>query len=67
MGKQVKRLQKNSKIQHPVFDWKLMKGMRNIIVHEYFGINSEKVFDTDFNDIPLLLENTNTALKELDI
>ena len=67
MGKQVKRLQKNSKIQHPVFDWKLMKGMRNIIVHEYFGINSEKVFDTAFNDIPLLLENTNTALKELDI
>ena len=54
------------KLKHPEFDWKVMKGMRNIIVHEYFGINFEVVFSTAKNNIPSLLESTLNVLKELE-
>ena len=54
------------KTEHPEFDWKLMKGMRNRIVHEYFGINFELVFATAKNNIPSLLENIINVLKDLD-
>jgi uncharacterized protein with HEPN domain len=42
-----------------------MKGMRNIIVHEYFGVDVHKVWDTVVNDIPTLKSDCETALKEL--
>ena len=53
------------KREHPEFNWKEMKGIRNIIVHEYFGINFEVVFATAKNNIPSLLENTLNVLKEI--
>ncbi len=54
------------KAEHLEFNWNVMKGMRNIIVHEYFGINFEIVFQTAQNDIPVLLENTHKVLKDLE-
>ena len=48
------------------FDWKLMKGMRNIIVHEYFGVDTYKMFETVVNDIPKLRNNCLNVLKEID-
>lgn len=44
----------------------LMKGMRNIIVHEYFGIDNVRIWQTVKNDIPKLLLNLKTALKEFE-
>ena len=51
---------------HKEFDWKLMKGMRNIIVHEYFGVDNYKMFETVVNDIPKLKNLCLIALKEID-
>lgn len=42
-----------------------MKGMRNIIVHEYFGIDKSKLSDTVVNDIPKLISDCENALKDL--
>ncbi len=35
-------------------DWHVLKGIRNIIVHEYFGINYTLIWNTIQNDIPVL-------------
>ena len=34
--------------------WNQIKGMRNYLIHEYFSINQERVYDTVVNDIPNL-------------
>ena len=39
---------------HNDIDWKQIKGMRNIIVHDYDGVNMKIVWDTIQNDLPLL-------------
>lgn len=51
---------------HAKFDWKLMKGMRNLIVHEYFGVDAYKVFETVVKDIPKLKDCCLNILKEID-
>lgn len=63
IGEASARITDQFKIAHPEFDWKLMKGMRNIIVHEYFGVDNYRIFETVKNDIPILYANCTTALK----
>ncbi len=40
--------------QYPQIPWRSLSGMRNIIAHEYFGIDYNVVWDTVQNDIPRL-------------
>ncbi|MCF2506648.1 DUF86 domain-containing protein [Dyadobacter sp. CY107] len=40
---------------HPEIEWRLMKLMRNKLIHEYFGISATAVFATIIEDLPPLL------------
>jgi uncharacterized protein with HEPN domain len=42
------------KEQHNTIQWNEIKGMRNILVHEYFGVSYETVYDTYKNYLPVL-------------
>lgn len=42
------------KEKHPEILWKKLKGMRNILVHEYFGVDYEQVWLAIKNDLPKL-------------
>lgn len=41
-------------LQHPKIPWKDIIAMRHLLVHQYFGIDLEEVWDTARNDLPLL-------------
>ncbi|MBC2704801.1 HepT-like ribonuclease domain-containing protein [Desulfobacula sp.] len=41
---------------YPVIPWGEIKGMRNIVVHDYFNIDAEEIFNTCKEDIPKLAE-----------
>jgi uncharacterized protein with HEPN domain len=36
--------------------WKMMKGIRNILAHDYFGADLEIIWKTVTNDLPVLKE-----------
>jgi len=40
---------------HPEICWDDMRDMRNLIVHEYFGIDDEILWGTVKNDLPALI------------
>jgi uncharacterized protein with HEPN domain len=42
------------KSKYPNIQWNEMRGMRNFISHEYFGVDLGNVWDTAINDIPRL-------------
>lgn len=41
---------------HPEIPWRLMSDMRNFVVHSYWGINPDVLWDTIQNDLPPLVE-----------
>jgi len=40
--------------RHPEIPWKLIRGMRNKIAHEYFSINPTRTWNTVIEDLPVL-------------
>ena len=54
IGEAVKSPPDFIKEAHPEIDWKAIVGMRNIVIHEYFGVDIDELKKTIEEDIPYL-------------
>lgn len=50
---------------YPEIDWKSIKGIRDVISHNYFDLNAEAIFDVCKKDISLLIENVKKIIHDL--
>jgi uncharacterized protein with HEPN domain len=41
--------------QHPAVPWRTLRGMRNVVVHEYFGVDDAILWQTVRGDLPPLV------------
>lgn len=49
---------------HPQLPWKMMEGMRHVLVHDYYKISPSKLWFTICNDIPVLKPEVEKLLLE---
>lgn len=54
IGEAAVRLPENIKDDNPQIPWPLIKGMRNRLIHEYFGTDLNVVWNVIKNELPTL-------------
>ena len=64
IGEATKNLPKSIRDKDPSIPWKKMAGMRDRIIHEYFGVNYETVWKTAKNILPELKNKISHLIKQ---
>lgn len=62
IGEAAKNIPDDVAAAHPEIPWAEMRAMRNIVVHEYFGVTNETLWKTAREDLPPLLGNLRKLL-----
>ena len=64
IGEAVKKLPENLRAKHSAVEWKKIAGLRDILIHEYFGLDAEIVWDIVQNKVPALDREVRMMLNE---
>ncbi|OJU27155.1 MAG: hypothetical protein BGN92_11270 [Sphingobacteriales bacterium 41-5] len=54
LGEAANHISDETKSAYPEIEWFKIRGMRNFMTHEYFGIRMKTIWDTAIKDIPIL-------------
>jgi len=52
IGEAASRVPESFRKGHPEIPWPVMRGMRNVVVHEYWGVDVSVVWQTAVEDLP---------------
>ena len=66
IGEAANHLTKELCEQHPEVEWRLIVGMRNVMVHGYYQASPEDIWDTLCHDIPDLQAKISNILAEIE-
>lgn len=62
IGEAASRIPPDVQARFPTISWARIEGMRNVLAHEYFGIDQGLVLDTVRNKVPELRRTLEAAL-----
>ena len=57
IGEASRTITEELRAAHPEIPWPQISAMRNILVHAYFGVDTNEVWDTVVRDLPVLRKN----------
>lgn len=67
IGEAVFMLSKEFKEAHPEVEWDTIEGMRHVLVHGYYQIDPNQLWETIDKDIPLLKRQIVSLVGELAV
>ncbi len=62
IGEMVDRLSTELKARHTDFDWQKVKDFRNLVAHDYLGVDAEEVWQIIRDDLPSLKKTVEQIL-----
>jgi uncharacterized protein with HEPN domain len=64
MGEATKKIPEDVRARHPEIPWKRFAGMRDKLIHEYFGVDLEIVWGVVQEELPPLMPHFADVLRE---
>ena len=64
VGEAAKGIPESFRAAHPSVPWVDMTGMRDVLIHEYFGVDLSIVWETLHSDLPALVRDLRQMLAE---
>lgn len=64
IGEGSKHIPEEIQNEAPDVPWEEMRGIRNVVIHEYFGVSLSILWETVQKDVPALLEPLKALVKK---
>jgi len=64
IGEAIKNVPEDVRVKYPDVEWKRIAGLRDILIHEYFGIDVVIIWDIIRNKLPFLETQVKQILNE---
>jgi uncharacterized protein with HEPN domain len=65
IGEAANHISDETKTKFSDIEWAQIIGMRNVFVHEYFGVDSQIVWEIIKNDLPILKKRIHEIIQSL--
>lgn len=65
IGEASNHISESLRNKYPSLPWQEMRGMRNFMAHEYFGLQLDTIWETAVKDIPVLKEQIEHIIQNL--
>jgi uncharacterized protein with HEPN domain len=66
MGEAVKNIPQSFRDKYPHIPWKKIAGLRDVLIHEYFGVNMRRAWKVAKQDIFVLSDEIQKVQKDLE-
>ena len=67
IGEVCAKLSNDLKLKYPKIEWAEIVSFRNVLVHEYFGVNFEIIWETVVSEVPVLKQQFQIIKKDFDV
>ena len=66
LSESTQSLSNELKIRYPDVDWRTIAAFRNVVVHDYLGVDLDRIWDIVEEDLPALKQKIDIILEEIE-